>query len=160
MTDWVRTVYGLVLCAVAGFSGAGAAVFGKLAGTTPIDQTTQIICYVLLLVCNALMLILFTRSMRYNSSLACTACTMVVNISATGLLGRTLFGESTSLQWWVGASSILVGSIFINRNSKALEAPVAQEDGQQQAGGAAAAAGKQGEEQAARGAAKRRMRRA
>lgn len=44
------------------------------------------------------MLILYTRSLRYNSSLACTAATTAVNISATGLLGSALFGEATSLQ--------------------------------------------------------------
>lgn len=48
--------------------------------------------------CNALMLILYTRSLRYNSSLACTAATTAVNISTTGLLGSALFGEATSLQ--------------------------------------------------------------
>lgn len=61
------------------------------------------------------MLALYTRSLRHNSSLASTAATTAVNISATGILGRVVFGESTSLQWWAGATSILLGSFFINR---------------------------------------------
>lgn len=43
-------MYGLTLCAVAGVSGAGAAVFGKLAGTQDIDTATQVTCYGLLIV--------------------------------------------------------------------------------------------------------------
>ena len=51
-------------------------MFGKLAGAKGLDTTTTITLYVLLLVCNALMLVVYTRSLRYNSSLACTAATM------------------------------------------------------------------------------------
>ncbi len=68
--------------------------------------------------CNALMLILYGRSLRYNSSLASTAATTAVNISATGWLAHWVFGERTSVQWWVGATTILVGSYFINRSQK------------------------------------------
>lgn len=50
---WASTVYGLTLCAVAGVSGAGAAVFGKLAGAQGIDSATQITCYALLIVVSA-----------------------------------------------------------------------------------------------------------
>lgn len=115
---WARTIYGLALCALAGFSGASAAVFGKLTGLDNTDQPTRITCYLLLIVCNALMLVLYSRALRYNSSLACTASTTAVNISATGLLGHLVFGEATSLQWWVGASSIFLGSFLISRSQK------------------------------------------
>lgn len=50
----VSAIYGLTLCAVAGVSGAAASVFGKLAGIKGVDQTTQITCYVLLLVVSVL----------------------------------------------------------------------------------------------------------
>lgn len=39
------------------------------------------------------MLALYSRSLRHNSSLASTAATTAANISATGLLGRLVFGE-------------------------------------------------------------------
>ncbi|KAL4430814.1 hypothetical protein ABPG75_006070 [Micractinium tetrahymenae] len=156
---WASVVYGLTLCAVAGVSGAGAAVFGKLAGVQGIDTATQITCYALLIVCNALMLILYTRSLRYNSSLACTAATTAINISATGLLGAALFGEATSLQWWVGASSILVGSVFINRSTRK-EAAAAAAAAEGAAQPAAAAEEQEEEEAPAKGAARRRTRRA
>jgi drug/metabolite transporter (DMT)-like permease len=54
----------------------------------------------------------------------CPAC-RAVNISATGLLGKAVFGEATSLQWWVGATSILVGSVLINRSQRKAAEPQA-----------------------------------
>ncbi|KAI3433669.1 hypothetical protein D9Q98_003478 [Chlorella vulgaris] len=118
MSEWsefLLSLYGFALCSLGGLSGAIAAVFGKIAGLDHLDQTATVLCYVLLVVCNALMMVLYTRALRYNSSLASTAATTAVNITATGLLGKLVFGEMTSLQWWVGASSIFVGSILIGR---------------------------------------------
>jgi drug/metabolite transporter (DMT)-like permease len=82
------------------------------------------------------MLVLYSRALRHNSSLACTATATAANISASGLLGRAVFGEPTSLQWWVGASTILVGSFLINRKQQ--KDGAAREDAAQQAPAGAA----------------------
>lgn len=68
--------------------------------------------------CNGIMMVLYGRSLRHQSSLASTAATTAINISATGLLGRAVFGEATSLQWWAGASSIFLGSFLVSRAQK------------------------------------------
>ena len=90
------------------------------------------------------MLVLFSRSLKYNSSLASTAATTAVNITATGLLGRLAFGEAASLQWWVGASAILGGSFLINRSQRQVTQPALKVPGAEGrepvAEGAAAAA--------------------
>ncbi|PRW58196.1 tRNA pseudouridine synthase A [Chlorella sorokiniana] len=112
------SVLGFALCACAGTAGAFAAVCGKLAGQPGVSTLSSVLLYGLLALANAVMLALYSRSLRHNSSLASTAATTAVNISATGLLGRAVFGEATSLQWWAGAVTILIGSFLINRSQK------------------------------------------
>lgn len=39
------------------------------------------------------------------------------------ILGVTLFGESQSMRWWIGASLILMGLILIHHSSKTNNPP-------------------------------------
>lgn len=111
------------------------------------------------------MLALYSRSLRHNSSLASTAATMAINISATGLLGRAVFQEATSLQWWAGAVTILLGSFLINRSQKSQPAAAAAAAPAGAGGTAAAQPAQAAEEEeeeeavAKRGGARRRTRR-
>ena len=47
--DVAGTIIGLVLCTLAGVSGAFAAVAGKVAGLKDIELTTQVVSYLLLI---------------------------------------------------------------------------------------------------------------
>lgn len=76
--------------------------------------------------CNGLMVVLYTRALRSTTSLQATVATLAVNITATGFLGRAVFGEGTSLQWWIGASTILAGTYFIKGPKKAEEGDAAE----------------------------------
>ena len=88
----VQHVTGLLVCGLAGFAGALASVFGKIAGFPDVDLPVRLACYLLLVVCNGLMLVLYTRALRRTSSLSATAATMSMNIFATGQVGRCVWG--------------------------------------------------------------------
>jgi drug/metabolite transporter (DMT)-like permease len=117
---------GIAVCFIAGFSGALAAVFGKLSGDPQIlaQDGGQILCYVLLIACNGLMLTLYSKSLSHTPSLQATVATLSSNILFTGQLGKVVFGEKINLSWWVGASTILLGSYFI-RNSSSITSKAA-----------------------------------
>jgi heme O synthase-like polyprenyltransferase len=48
--SFARFILSLVLCGIGGFSGALAAVFGKLALQPDTDLTQRVLCYVLLII--------------------------------------------------------------------------------------------------------------
>jgi hypothetical protein len=65
--------------------------------------------------CNGLMLVLFSRSLRYLTSLQASAASIATNIVMTGQLGRLVFGETVNVSWWIGASTIVIGTFFIKK---------------------------------------------
>nr|XP_058944212.1 transmembrane protein 42-like [Pocillopora verrucosa] len=77
--------------------------------------------FLLVFLFNALMWTLFVKSLRASSSSATATVTNTAsNFICTALLGCLLFGETLSMQWWLGTSLILTGLILIHYNSAPL----------------------------------------
>ncbi|KAK9819928.1 hypothetical protein WJX72_003984 [[Myrmecia] bisecta] len=93
--------------AAAGCLGAFGSAFGKLAGTISArNRWLQLLlpaaCYVGLLLCNAVMLKLYVRSLQGLTSLHATVISVSANICVTGMLGRFVFGEALGARWLLG----------------------------------------------------------
>lgn len=71
-----RTLWVLVS---AGACGAASAAFGKLAARQAAPPA-RLACYLLLLVCNAAMVALYTRGLRSVSSLQATVTSVAANM--------------------------------------------------------------------------------
>ena len=61
------------------------------------------------MVCNAVMVTRFVDALRRMGSVAATVCVSGCNFVASGVAGWTVFGEALPLQWWGGASVLLLG---------------------------------------------------
>jgi len=127
---------------VAGTCAALASVFGKMAfdssivmgylqsyvsssphlelfsGTSVSAETIayslRALCFVFLLLSNAIMMNAFVKSMAKTSSINATMINSSFNYFVTALFGFFLFGEKLSLQWWIGGFCILIGLYIVN----------------------------------------------
>ena len=85
----------------------------------------------MILVCNTVMMNFFARGMNFANSRDATILSASANLLSTvalrllsfkGIMGALIFGESLSLQWIVGALSIIGGCFLLN--TAAPEKPV------------------------------------
>ncbi|XP_019640302.1 PREDICTED: transmembrane protein 42-like [Branchiostoma belcheri] len=75
-------------------------------------------CFGMVFVLNAVMWVFFTKALATcKSSVEATVTNTAANFFFSGVLGRVLFHEALSLLWYVGASCIVVGLLFIHRGS-------------------------------------------
>ncbi|CAB4005958.1 transmembrane 42-like [Paramuricea clavata] len=77
---------------------------------------SRIILFVLTFLCNGLMWTLFVKSMRNSSSAQALITNSASNFISSALFGKFFFGEILSMQWWLGASLIILGLYIINKN--------------------------------------------
>ncbi|XP_066289811.1 transmembrane protein 42-like [Branchiostoma lanceolatum] len=85
----------------------------------------RIICFGMVFVLNAVMWVFFTKALAIcKSSVEATVTNTAANFFFSGVLGRVLFHEALSLLWYVGASCIVVGLLFIHRGSDTEETRV------------------------------------
>ncbi|KAF9177245.1 hypothetical protein BGZ49_005728, partial [Haplosporangium sp. Z 27] len=60
---------------------------------------------------------LFTKALnRSKSSATVTVINSAANFCLTAVLGYALFSEPLALQWWFGASLIVLGSVLVSTN--------------------------------------------
>jgi drug/metabolite transporter (DMT)-like permease len=71
-------------------------------------------CVILL---NGAMLSFFLVAMQRSGSAAATVVNSTVNFLSAGLLGWIIFGETLSLQWWLGSLVIILGVSLISSSS-------------------------------------------
>ncbi|CAI2167314.1 8122_t:CDS:2 [Funneliformis geosporum] len=77
----------------------------------------RICCFGSIFICNALMWTFFTKALnKSSSSLQVTVLNSATNFCMTAVLGNIIFGETLSLQWWFGASLIVIGTLLINKS--------------------------------------------
>ena len=62
---------------------------------------------------NLMGLALFSAALRRTASLQATAAAVAANISASGLLGWSVYGETIPLQWWVGLGCLTLGVALV-----------------------------------------------
>ncbi|KAG9298345.1 hypothetical protein G9A89_002833 [Geosiphon pyriformis] len=75
----------------------------------------RICCFASVFICNALMWTLFTKALnRSTSSIQVTVFNSATNFCMTAIFGSLLFGETLNLQWWLGASLIISGTVLVN----------------------------------------------
>ncbi|KAG0245301.1 hypothetical protein B0O80DRAFT_502462 [Mortierella sp. GBAus27b] len=75
------------------------------------------VCFGLIFICNAAMWTLFTKALnRSKSSATVTVINSAANFCLTAVLGYALFSEPLALQWWFGASLIVIGSVLVSSN--------------------------------------------
>ena len=60
--------------------------------------------------CNIAGLILYHRALEQYSSVLATASNNAANIVLSGLLGRFFFREDLPINWWMGASCMMLGT--------------------------------------------------
>ena len=62
----------------------------------------------------------FNRSLQlFPTSLLASIVASATNFMVTALLGKLIFGDSLSYEWWVGTVLIMIGMIFIQSDSAA-----------------------------------------
>ncbi|KAG0363117.1 hypothetical protein BC939DRAFT_440311 [Gamsiella multidivaricata] len=85
--------------------------------TSPIVLAVRTACFGLIFICNAAMWTLFTKALnRSKSSATVTVINSAANFCLTAVLGYALFSEPLALQWWFGASLIVLGSVLVSLN--------------------------------------------
>ncbi|CAL1527953.1 unnamed protein product [Lymnaea stagnalis] len=78
---------------------------------------------------NALMWVLFTKSMHLcSSALEATAFNTSSNFITTAIIGKLLFGEHLSLLWYLGSSLIIFGLTILHSASKDQETDQQNQD--------------------------------
>ncbi|KAF9985644.1 hypothetical protein BGZ65_010286 [Modicella reniformis] len=83
--------------------------------TSPIVVAVRTACFGLIFICNAAMWTLFTKALnRSKSSATVTVINSASNFCLTAMLGYALFSEPLALQWWFGASLIVIGSVLVS----------------------------------------------
>ncbi|KAF9583551.1 hypothetical protein BGW38_009196 [Lunasporangiospora selenospora] len=82
--------------------------------TSPVVVAVRATCFALIFICNAAMWTLFTKALnRSQSSATITVINSSANFCITALLGYVLFSEPLALQWWFGASLIVLGGVLV-----------------------------------------------
>ncbi|KAJ0393370.1 hypothetical protein P43SY_008585 [Pythium insidiosum] len=89
--------------AQAGALAALAGMFGKVLGLA------RLVSLALMLATNAAMLGFFVKGLHETDSLTATVTSAAVNFMLSAAGGHALFGEHLPVQWFVGATIILVG---------------------------------------------------
>lgn len=108
---------------VAGTCAALGSFFGKLtsseARATLFAETLDgwpptLLFGALMLLSNAMVWTFFVRALHSSGgSLVATVCSAATNYGLSALLGCAVFGETTSLLWWTGASLVVAGLVLI-----------------------------------------------
>ncbi|KDO27864.1 hypothetical protein SPRG_07137 [Saprolegnia parasitica CBS 223.65] len=69
----------------------------------------RVLFFVAMLLSNAVMLNFFVQGLHETDSLTATITSSAINFVVTAVLGLAIFHEHLPLQWWLGASIILLG---------------------------------------------------
>ncbi|CAI6367607.1 unnamed protein product [Macrosiphum euphorbiae] len=109
------------LCAAsAGVCGSSAGLFGKIGMTVGSnDQAlyTNLARFVMLamvVLANIGGWLMYTRSLRFGSTLVSTGISIASNYIFTALTGVLLFAESCSILWACGTLSVMIGVILMS----------------------------------------------
>jgi drug/metabolite transporter (DMT)-like permease len=78
-----------------------------------ISLTFRVIFFVLMLVCNALMMSNFLVALEKQGSLMVVIVSSSINMILTGIFGLCLLGENVKDNWFVGAFLMSVGVTLI-----------------------------------------------
>uniref|UniRef100_A0A1X7TNP1 EamA domain-containing protein n=2 Tax=Amphimedon queenslandica TaxID=400682 RepID=A0A1X7TNP1_AMPQE len=77
-------------------------------------KVLQLLCLMLVGVCNVIMFVLFARALQKHSSTAqATVTVSTCNFIFSSVFGWALFGEALNLMWWCGFSLIVLGFVLI-----------------------------------------------
>ncbi|KAI4489203.1 PREDICTED: transmembrane protein 42-like [Polistes canadensis] len=106
------------LAVCAGIFATCGSLFGKLSGGAEfvflIPMLLKTSLLVLMVVSNTIGCTLFVKALNGSeSSLPATVASTATNYVCSAFLGFLIFGESTSLTWWSGASLVILGLILI-----------------------------------------------
>lgn len=73
------------------------------------------ISFGIMLVLNAIMWTFYTKAMQEKGgTLVATVVSSGTNYTVSALLGSVVFGETTSLIWWMGMSLVVAGLFVVN----------------------------------------------
>ncbi|KAF0697380.1 Aste57867_11932 [Aphanomyces stellatus] len=72
-------------------------------------RVVHIAFFVAMLLSNTFMLSFFVRGLHETDSLTATITSSAANFVTTAVVGYVVFHEQLPLQWWLGASVILMG---------------------------------------------------
>ncbi|CAG8485433.1 6348_t:CDS:2, partial [Paraglomus occultum] len=77
------------------------------------------LCVGLMFLCNAAMWTFYTKALnKSTSSVKVTVVNSATNFCMTAILGHLLFNEALHLQWWLGASLIVTGTVITSRKNR------------------------------------------
>ncbi|KAH9315124.1 hypothetical protein KI387_023751, partial [Taxus chinensis] len=104
--------------AAAGTCAAFAAVFAKIASiSSRIDWRLQLLGYVGVILLNVVMWSCYVNSLKALTSLQATVINFSANFVVSGFAGFLIFKESLHLQWFAGASLIVLGTLTLSKSS-------------------------------------------
>ncbi|XP_043675996.1 transmembrane protein 42-like isoform X1 [Vespula pensylvanica] len=111
-----KTKIHLAVCS--GILATCGSLFGKLAGGAEFvflkPMLLKVSLLVLMVVTNTIGCTFFVKALNGSeSSLPATVASTAMNYVCSAFLGFIIFGESTSLTWWCGASLVILGLILI-----------------------------------------------
>ncbi|XP_060199784.1 uncharacterized protein LOC132628094 [Lycium barbarum] len=101
---------GYVWAIAAGLNAALAAISAKF-------FTSQLIKYGCVILFNVTMWGCYVNSLKALSSLQATVTNFATNFLSSGLAGFLLFREPLPVQWFAGASLIVLGVIVLSKSS-------------------------------------------
>ncbi|ETW07919.1 hypothetical protein H310_02324 [Aphanomyces invadans] len=81
-------------------------------------RVVHVVFFAAMLVSNAVMLSFFVRGLHETDSLTATITSSASNFVTTALVGYLVFHEHLPLQWWAGASIILLGMGLLLHGAK------------------------------------------
>ncbi|XP_025411590.1 uncharacterized protein LOC112684342 [Sipha flava] len=119
-----RRLKNVVYAASAGICGSSAGAFSKIgmgvdeffginhqASYTNLARFAMVVMVVL---ANIGVWLMYTRSLRFGSTLTSTGISIASNYIFTALTGVLLFAESSSILWACGTLSVMIGVILMS----------------------------------------------
>ncbi|XP_021709877.1 transmembrane protein 42 [Aedes aegypti] len=109
---------------ISGLCASSASFFGKLsalgqqlaenAGNKELEFLAQVLCIVIMVLLNACVWRFFVKALHTNGgTLVASLVSAATNYTVSALLGWLIFGERTSVLWWIGTALVLSGLLLI-----------------------------------------------
>lgn len=93
---------------------------------TSVTWLTRALLFAILITINSLALGLNLRGMTQMGSTLGTILSTGTNFASSAFLGYILFQEQLSLQWWIGAGFITIGTLLISLENNKTETSVSE----------------------------------
>ncbi|XP_062560373.1 transmembrane protein 42 [Armigeres subalbatus] len=107
---------------VSGLCASSASFFGKLSSFGQLEDNSnkelqllmKVLCIVIMVLLNACVWRFFVKALHTNGgTLVASLVSAASNYTVSALLGWLIFGEQTSIIWWIGTTLVMAGLLLI-----------------------------------------------